>query len=154
MKVRALFWYTGRPERICLEGVPSWSLDATIYVLPTLFLPSASRDHDGGSNFLRRPMFRFRQLRMIFKAGDLMRYFIEAAPVLRAILTASKVTFWRSFNRCRQPCSCARSDQNEAVLIKSRIPQRKGLFLDAFSQGFVPPRRHRHDIQRQHAPFL
>ena len=37
-------------------------------------------------------MFRFRQMRMVFKAGDLLRRFIEAAPVLQAIFVVSEVT--------------------------------------------------------------
>ena len=37
-------------------------------------------------------MFRFRQMRMVFKAGDLLRRFIEAAPVLQAIFIVSEVT--------------------------------------------------------------
>ena len=37
-------------------------------------------------------MLRFWQMRMFFKAGDLLRCFIEAAPVLQAILTVSEVT--------------------------------------------------------------
>ena len=56
------------------------------------FLPSASRDHGGGSGILRRPMFRFRQTRMFLKAGGLLRRFIEAAPVLQAIFIVSEVT--------------------------------------------------------------
>ena len=81
----AFIWYTGRLEPSFLEGVRTWSLDATFYALPTLFLLSASRDHGGGSSILRRPMFGFWQMRMFFKAGDLLRRFIEAAPVLQAI---------------------------------------------------------------------
>ena len=37
-------------------------------------------------------MFRFRQMRMLFKAWDPLRHFVETAPVLQAILTVSKVT--------------------------------------------------------------
>ena len=37
-------------------------------------------------------MLRFRQMRMFFKAEDLLRRFVEAAPVLQAILTVSEVT--------------------------------------------------------------
>ena len=37
-------------------------------------------------------MFRFRQMRMVLKAGDLLRRFIEAAPVLQAIFIVSEVT--------------------------------------------------------------
>ena len=92
LKDSAFICYTGRPERSFLDGVPTWSLDATFYALPTLFLPSASRDHGGGSGILRQPMFQFRQMRMFFKAGDLLRCFIEAAPVLQAILIVSEVT--------------------------------------------------------------
>ena len=75
-----------------MEGVPTLSLDATFYALPTLFLLSASRDHGGRSGILRQPMFRFWQLRMFLKAGDLLRCFIEAVPVLQAILIVSEVT--------------------------------------------------------------
>ena len=37
-------------------------------------------------------MLQFWQMRMFFKAGDLLRRFIEAAPVFRAIFTISEVT--------------------------------------------------------------
>ena len=37
-------------------------------------------------------MFRFRQMRIFFKAGDLLRRFIEVVPILQAILIVSEVT--------------------------------------------------------------
>ena len=83
------FWYTGRPERFLLEGVPTWSLGVTFYALLKDVLPSASRDHGGGSGILRRPIFGFWQMRMFLKAGDLLCRFIEAGLVLQTILTVS-----------------------------------------------------------------
>ena len=37
-------------------------------------------------------MFRSQQMGMFFKAGDLLRRFIEAAPVIQTILIVPKVT--------------------------------------------------------------
>ena len=43
--------------------VPTWSLDLISYALFVDVLSSASRDHGGGSGFLGRVFFRFRQMR-------------------------------------------------------------------------------------------
>lgn len=62
--------------------------------------------------------------------------------------------FWRRFDWCHQPWSCAVSDKNKQVVVLSRPHRHTDPAFDAFDWGFTPIKRHPYDLQQRLHLFL
>ena len=91
LQTPAFTWYTGCPKRSFLqEHLPG------LWTLPFILSPRYFY-HPPAGPWRRKRHFEATNVPIpanedVFKAGDLLRCFIEAAPVLQAILTVSEVT--------------------------------------------------------------
>ena len=91
LKAPAFICYTGCAEHSVLEGVLTWSLDATFYALPTLFLPSASQDHGGRSGILRQHVLLLAN-DGVLECPRSAALIHEAAPDWQVVLVAAILT--------------------------------------------------------------
>ena len=134
LMISAFIWCTGCPSHCFSVRVTTWSLDLISCDLSKDVLQSASWDHGTGRGILRQTSSASSKWGC---DGILKILCVDSIKRRRPTghLCRFQGHFWRSFDRRRQPRSCAGNGSNEAIIITSRPLHCKDLSLNAFGQG-------------------